>query len=108
VPPLAAATSCEQAEVPPRITEVRPADAKPGSQVTVIGSGGFFRDNCGGYDESARAYQIYLDDELAGSISCYVNHCEGKLLIPQSAVAGKHCLGVHKGTCQMEISIVHD
>jgi hypothetical protein len=37
-----------------------------------------------------------------------VNHCEGKLLVPQSAAVGKHCLGVHKGTCQMEISVVQD
>ena len=96
---------CAKQEVLPTITEVRPAPIHPDDEVTVIASGGYFRDSCGGYDESARAYQIYLDDEPAGMLSCYVNHCEGKLVLPEAIVAGAHCLGVQKGTCQMEMQV---
>jgi hypothetical protein len=104
--PAATPTPCERVEVPPKITELRPAQAKPGLEVAVMATGGYFRDACGGYDESARAYAIYLDDEAAGSLACYVNRCEGKLRVPQGAAAGSHCLGVQKGTCQMEIVVV--
>lgn len=89
----------------PTITELRPAEAKPGGQVTVIASGGYVRDTCGGYHESAREFPVYLDDEPAGSLSCYVNHCEGRLQVPASAASGKHCLGVRKGSCQLELSV---
>ncbi len=89
----------------PKIEEIRPAQIKPGSEVTVIASGGYVRDNCGGYNESARSYTIYLDDEPFADLSCYVNHCEGKFVLPESTTVGPHCLGVQKGTCQMELEV---
>jgi len=94
-----------QEEVLPKIEEIQPAEIKPGSEVTVIASGGYLRDNCGGYNEGSRVYKIYLDDEPYADLSCYVNHCEGKFVLPESIAAGSHCVGVQKGTCQLELQV---
>ena len=96
---------CLRAEIPPKITDVQPDEIKPRSVVTVIASGGFFQDNCGAYDESARLYKIYLDDEPIADLSCYVNHCEGKFVLPENTTAGVHCMGVQKGTCQVKFDV---
>jgi hypothetical protein len=95
-----------QQEILPTITEVQPAEITRGSEVSLVGKGGYLKDSCGGYLEGARTYQVYLDDEPAGELSCYANHCEGKFKLPARAGVGKHCLGVQKGTCQMELEVV--
>ena len=84
----------------------QPAKITPGSEVTVIASGGYFKHDCGGFDESARTYQLYLDNEPAADLLCYVNHCEARFKLPERAGVGTHCLGVQKGTCQMEVNVV--
>ncbi len=97
---------CVQEEVLPKIQEVQPAEIKTGSEVTVIASGGYLKDNCGGFIEGARDYKLYFDDEPIADLSCYVNHCEGKFVLPTSVTAGKHCMGVQKGSCQLEVDVV--
>src|SRR5512143_3508489 len=104
--PAGAATNCVQEEVFPKITEVKPAQLMPGSEILLIASGGYIKDSCGGYNESARTYPVYLDDEPAGELQCYVNHCEGTFRLPARAGVGRHCLSVQKGTCQMELEVV--
>lgn len=101
-------TACPQEEILPTIKELKPAEIKPGTEVTVVASGGYFRDTCGGVQESARTYKIYLDDEPAADMVCYVNHCEGKLQLPATISPGAHCLGVQKGTCQMKLDVRGD
>ena len=103
--PLTSATPCAQEEIGPKITEIRPAEIKPGSEVTVIATGGYFRDTCGGYHEDARTYKIYVDNEPIADLSCYVHHCEGKFVLPESIAVGSHCMGVQKGACQLELHV---
>ncbi len=103
-----ATPNCVQEEILPKITEVQPAEITAGSEVSLTASGGYLKDNCGGYNESARTYPVYLDDEPAGELVCYVNHCEGKFKVPERAGVGTHCLGVQKGTCQMELEVVEN
>ena len=104
--PAGTAANCVEEEVFPKITEVQPAKITPGSELLLIASGGYLKDTCGGYNESARTYQVLLDDEPAGALMCYANHCEGKFRLPDRAGVGRHCLGVQKGTCQIELDVV--
>ena len=97
---------CVQEEVLPKIEEILPAEIKAGSEVMVTASGGYLKDNCGAIFEGARAYKLYFDDEPIADLSCYVNHCEGKFVLPANVAAGRHCLGVQKGSCQLEVDVV--
>jgi hypothetical protein len=101
-------TSCVQQEVLPKITEVQPGRITPASEISLIATGGYIKDSCGGFNESARSYPVFLDDELVGELQCYVNHCEAKFRLPDRAGVGRHCLGVQKGSCQMELNVVAD
>ncbi len=96
---------CVQVEVLPKIEEIKPAEIRPGSTVMVSGSGGYLRDDCGAYFESSRAYKLYLDDEPVADLTCYANHCEGKFVLPGNVTAGAHCLGVQKGSCQVQVQV---
>ncbi len=98
--------TCDRMEVLPQITSVQPDDLKAGVEVKVSARGGYFQDTCGAYDESARTYQIYVDDEPVADLQCYVNHCEGKFVLAQSVTPGVHCMGVQKGTCQVKLEVV--
>ena len=99
---------CLQEEVLPTIDEVQPDEIRPGTEVAVSARGGYFRYTCGGVNESARTYKIYFDDEPVGDLMCYVNHCEGKFLLSANVAAGRHCIGVQKGSCQMEVDVIGD
>ena len=103
--PQSPTKQCVSEEILPTIKEIQPEEVGPGSEVTVIASGGYLRDSCGGYFEGARAYKIYLDNEPVADLACYVNHCEGKFTLPQDMAAGSHCLGVQKGACQLELTV---
>ncbi len=96
---------CVQEEVLPKIEKVEPSTPRPGSEVTVSAQGGYFRDNCGTYIEGARTYKIYFDDEPIADLSCYIHYCQGKFVLPESVTPGSHCMGVQKGTCQVEVSV---
>ncbi len=97
---------CPWEEVLPKIDAIRPEQIKPGIEVTVTAYGGYFKDNCGGFNESARTYQIFFDDEPVGDLQCYVSYCEGKFVLSASVTAGRHCMGVQKGSCQTEVDVV--
>ncbi len=103
--PGTATPACVQEEVLPTIEHIEPDEIKAGTTITVSARGGYFRDQCGAVNESARVYKLYFDDEPIADLSCYVNHCEGKFVLPESVAAGKHCMGVQKGSCQMEVDV---
>jgi hypothetical protein len=96
---------CEQTLVPPDILEIQPAEPIPGSEINVIGSGGYIQDTCGGYIEGSKIFKLYLDNEPIGDLSCYVNRCEGKLTLPGTLSTGTHCLSVQPDECQFEFQI---
>lgn len=99
---------CAWEEILPKIEEIKPDEIRPGTEVAVSARGGYLRDTCGGFNESARTYHIYFDDEVAGDLMCYVNHCEGKFTLAASVTPGRHCMGVQKGSCQLEVDVVGD
>ena len=101
-----ATLSCEQELIPPQIMEIQPAEPEAGSEIKVIGSGGYIRDSCGGYIEGARSFKLHLDNETIGDLVCYVNRCEGKLTLPGTLAVGAHCLSVEAGTCEFEFATV--
>lgn len=103
LPPLLTATvPCEQELVSPQIVEIQPVEPTPGSEVRVIGRGGYIQDTCGGTIEGSKTFQLYLDDQPVGELSCYVNRCEEKLMLPDTLSVGSHCLSVEIGICQFE------
>jgi hypothetical protein len=90
---------CEGGQVVwPKLAEVQPAQAAPGAEVTVIGSGGYVRCADGAYNESARQFDLFLDGQAAGSLSCYVNRCEARFVVPASIAAGQHVLTAEGGS----------
>jgi hypothetical protein len=103
---VTATVPCEQTLVPPVIMEIQPAEPAAGSEINIIGSGGYIRDTCGGYFEGAREFRLYLDDEPIGELACYVNRCESKLTLPGRLAVGPHCLSVEAGTCEFEFATV--
>jgi len=105
-PVLTATVPCEQELILPQIMEIEPAQAKPGSEITVIGSGGYIQDSCGGNLEGARQFGLYLDNDYVSDLTCYVNYCEGKLVLPDTLSAGLHCLSAEIDKCQFEFPIM--
>lgn len=96
---------CFEELVPPTITEMQPAQGVPGGDIKVIGSGGYLRDECGGYNESARTFSLYLDNELVGELLCYVNRCEEEITLSSAITLGTHCLSTQKDKCEFEFQI---
>lgn len=77
----------------PVIDQVVPSPASAGTRVEISGHGGAIR--CGNaYDESSRDFDVFLDDESVGSINCYVNHCEGSVILPENLEQGSHWLTI--------------
>lgn len=102
---VTATVPCEQTLIPPVIMEIQPAEPAAGSEIKIIGSGGYIRDTCGGYIEGAREFKLHLDNEPVGDLSCYVNRCEGNLTLPSTLTVGPHCLSVEGGTCEFEFQV---
>jgi hypothetical protein len=103
----ATATACEQKLVPPEIREILPAEPIAGSEIMIIGSGGYLQDTCGGFIEGARSFKLYLDREPLGDLSCYINRCEGKVTLPNTIPSGVHCLSAEPDKCQFEFQIMN-
>jgi hypothetical protein len=103
---VTATVSCEQTLVAPAIMEIQPPEPIAGREVTVIGSGGYIQDTCGGYFEGAREFKLYMDHEPVGDLVCYVNRCEGKLALPGTLAIGQHCLSMAADTCEFEFQVV--
>lgn len=85
--------------------EIQPAEPAAGSEIKVVGSGGYIQDTCGSYLEGAREFKLYLDHEPIGDLSCYVNRCEGTLTLPGTFTTGPHCLSVEASTCEFEFEV---
>jgi hypothetical protein len=96
---------CIETLIPAKITEIQPAQPSARSEITVLGSGGFIQDSCGGINESARSFTLYLDAEPTGDFMCYVNHCELKFQLADALADGSHCLSVQKDVCEFQFSV---
>jgi hypothetical protein len=107
---LAACTQ-EQADSPtrtavpqtvwPQLELIDPSPAIIGEKVTVVGRGGYLEieTEAGiGYDESSRSFQLYLVGDEVGEIVCFVNRCEGEIVIPAELVSGKYELSAEGGS----------
>lgn len=81
----------------PTLESLTPSAAAPGQQVVIIGHGGYVRLN-GGYDESARSFNLYFDGSRVGSIECYVNRCGGSFTVPEDALPESHMVTVEGGS----------
>jgi hypothetical protein len=99
-------SNCVEELVPPQLTETQPILIAPEEQLMVLGTGGYIRDSCGGYNESARAFPLYLDGQPIGSLGCYVNLCEGRFIIPPGTQPGPHCVSTEPGRCDLEIQVI--
>lgn len=103
--PFIETPACAEKMLPPIITDVQPSPVLPGSEITIMGTGGYIEDSCGGINESARAFKLYLDDELVGDFLCYINRCETKITLADSIVAKSHCLSTQKGVCEFQLQV---
>ena len=106
VEPGPTATVCSAVQVPPKLIEVQPSQAAPGDALKVIGSGGYSQDSCGGVNESARTFALYLDRQPLGDLSCYVDHCEAALHLPADTAPGAHCISLEVGHCDLQLKVV--
>ncbi len=106
--PLVEPTVCAEKIVLPVITEIQPSPVLPGSEITVMGRGGYIQDSCGGYNESARSFKLYLDDEPVGDLQCYVNHCETKIKLAGSITLAEHCLSTQLHICEFRFQVGPD
>jgi len=97
---------CTETAVPPTITEVQPSQVTAGGEITVIGTGGFTQDSCGGFNESARFFKLYLDHESVNDLLCYIHLCEVKIVLSDTIGSGVHCLSLEKDTCEIEFQVV--
>lgn len=101
-PTVADCLSSETAElIWLQLSHVEPTQMAPGGEIKVIGSGGYLRCEQGGYihrNESARPFQLYLDDQPVSTTVCYVNHCEVKFAVPSDMSPGTHIISVEGGS----------
>ena len=104
--PLIETPACTEKMIPATITEIQPSPVTPGSEITITGTGGYLQDSCGGINESARSFKLYLDKEPVGNLSCYVNHCETKILLADTIASGEHCLSTQKDICEFQFQVV--
>jgi len=81
----------------PSLQTLEPANAAPGQDVLVIGSGGFLQLGTG-YDEPFRDFPLFLDGNLIGIGNCFVNRCEGVFTVPLSIAPGVHDVSVEGGS----------
>ncbi|MCH7735693.1 MAG: hypothetical protein IH961_10835 [Chloroflexi bacterium] len=88
----------------PTLLSVDPEVAAPGEGVEIIGQGGYLFTPPSGYNESARGFEVFFDGEVAGEVSCYVNRCEGRITVPDSATEGMHAISVDGGS-ELELEV---
>ncbi len=106
--PLVETPACTEKMVLPVITDIKPTPVLPGSEITIAGRGGYIQDSCGGYNESARSFKLYLDKEPVDDLVCYVNHCEVKIKLADSITLGEHCLSTQISTCEFRFQVVQN
>ena len=88
----------------PTLVGVGPEVAAPGEGIEIIGQGGYLFTPPSGYNESARGFEVFFDGEVAGEVSCYVNRCEGRITVPDSATEGMHAISVDGGS-ELELEV---
>jgi hypothetical protein len=103
--PLGETPECEEQTIPLKITAIKPSQIMPGDEITIIGVGGYVQDSCNGFNETARTFQLYLDNESVGDLLCYVNHCEAKTILADTIASGLHCLSTQKDSCEFEFQV---
>ena len=89
----------------PQLEAVQPAQAVSGAEVRITASGGYTLECDSFYNESHRVFDVFIDQEPFGTISCMSNHCEASLRIPENAAPGVHTITVAGGS-QIEIEIL--
>jgi hypothetical protein len=103
--PVAASTNCaaqEPQEIePPQLSGVRLEETETGYVIRVVGYGGHLISYgiCGlRYDDSERSFQLTLDGEPAGSMTCLRGPCEATLELPVGDLLGDHTITVEGGS----------
>jgi hypothetical protein len=96
---------CVEKTIPPIIADIQPSQIMPGSEITITGTGGYIQDSCGGFNESARRFNLYLDNDSVGDLACYVNYCEVKIVLTDTIESGLHCLSTQKDICEFEFQV---
>ena len=96
---------CIEKTIPPIIADIQPSQIMSGSEITIIGTGGYIQDSCGGFNESASRFNLYLDNKTVGDLICYVNHCEVKIVLSDTITSGSHCLSTQKDICEFEFEV---
>jgi hypothetical protein len=97
---------CVETIIPPVITEIQPPQPLAGGEMTVMATGGYIQDSCGGVNESSRSFPLYLDNEPVTDLQCYINHCEAKIQLVETLTSGTHCLSTQKEGCELEFQVV--
>jgi hypothetical protein len=88
--PTVTPTAEESRLIYPTLTTLEPAEAAPGDTVKVSATGGYLEMGDGGYNESARSFDLLLDEEVIGELSCYAGMCFAEFVVPDSVGAGEH------------------
>jgi hypothetical protein len=99
------ALNCVDELVPPQLVETEPTQITPGTELRVMGTGGYLLNSCGGFNESARNFPLYLDDQRVGELGCYINYCGGRFTLPGKTQPGAHCISTEVGRCELEIQV---
>ena len=82
----------------PMLNSVEPQEISAGEVVTITGNGGYLFYPPSGYDESSRSFDLVFNSEVISTIGCYVNYCQGNLLVPADAEAGVHLISAQGGS----------
>jgi uncharacterized protein YkwD len=88
----------------PLLKSYSPNPANPGKKMTVTGTGGYLRLWNGELDRSTRSFQLYLNSNPNGRITCTTGFCQGEILIPE-ALLGNHIVKT-EGGASLGITIV--
>ncbi len=94
----------------PTLITLDPETPGADTQVKVLGYGGYLftppsREQPGQINESARDFDLYFDGEVAGTLSCYVNRCEGTLTVPDDAEPGRHAITT-EGSAMLHVEVI--
>jgi hypothetical protein len=106
--PLAPTSDCSQGKAEiiwPKLEAVQPEQAFSGAEVRITASGGYMLECDSFYNESHRVFDVFIDQEPFGTISCMSNHCEVLLSLPDNMATGVYTIMVAGGS-QIEIEIL--
>ncbi|XSG77311.1 hypothetical protein ACP8Y2_09915 [Herpetosiphon llansteffanensis] len=94
MPPVGGLGGCPADEtvtlIPPSLASLNPTSVAPGGSVQVVGSGGYIRCSGGLYNESARSFDLMLDDAVVAQLGCYANRCQTTFVVPTTTNPGSY------------------